>query len=181
VDLVLQPGPLSHQVSAAGDLPAQHAGPLVRQPHRREEVRRQQLRQDPGIHLVRLRFRLRDRPRLRRVRDHDPRHPGHQRRGDGVAVPGRRQGHLVLRPQGRRPCSQRLGCDADPTQVVDRPVLDHRDLRELTVDVHADVSDHSSAPFEPMPHLRIGNHGAKRHLRIRAHSAAGPVAGAANY
>jgi hypothetical protein len=48
VDLVLEPGALTDQVGATGDLAAQRAGPFVGQPHRRQEVRGQQLRQDAG-------------------------------------------------------------------------------------------------------------------------------------
>jgi hypothetical protein len=60
MDLVLDPGSLPHQVSAAGDLPTQRPGPIVRQPHRRQEVRRQQLRENPRVYLVGLDLRLRD-------------------------------------------------------------------------------------------------------------------------
>jgi putative transposase len=67
MDLVLDPGPLPNQMRAAGNLPTQRTGPIIRQPHRRQEVRRQQLGKDPGIDLVGLDLRLRDRPRLGRV------------------------------------------------------------------------------------------------------------------
>jgi hypothetical protein len=49
MNLVLDPGPLAHQVRSAGDLPAQATRAHIRQPHRRQEVRGQQLRQDPGV------------------------------------------------------------------------------------------------------------------------------------
>jgi len=52
VHLVLDSSALAHQMRAAHHLPAQAAGPLIRQPHRGQEVRRQQLRQDPRIDLV---------------------------------------------------------------------------------------------------------------------------------
>lgn len=52
VDLVLETGALAHQVRPAGDDPPQDAGVLVRQPDRRQEVRGQQLGQDPGALLI---------------------------------------------------------------------------------------------------------------------------------
>ncbi|HEY3090310.1 MAG TPA: hypothetical protein VGJ59_19845 [Jatrophihabitantaceae bacterium] len=52
VHLVLDPGALPDQVSAPGHLPTQRPGAFVGQPDRRQEVRSQQLRQDPGIDLV---------------------------------------------------------------------------------------------------------------------------------
>jgi hypothetical protein len=63
VDLVLDPGPLSHQMRPTGHLPAQAAGPFVRQPHRRQEIGGQQLSQDPRVNLVSLELRLRSRRR----------------------------------------------------------------------------------------------------------------------
>jgi hypothetical protein len=74
VHLILQPSPLTHHVSTAHHLTAQTAGPIIGQPHRRQEIRSQQLRQDPRIDLVGLHLRLGDRPRLRRVRHHHTRH-----------------------------------------------------------------------------------------------------------
>jgi hypothetical protein len=51
-------------------------------------------------------------------------------------------------------------------------------LRELAVHVHPDMADH---PVLPPLIERWGTAGTERHLRIRARSAAGPVAGAATY
>ena len=55
VHLILDPGPLPDQVRPAGHLTAQLLGPLIRQPHRRQEVRGQQLRQDSCVELRILR------------------------------------------------------------------------------------------------------------------------------
>jgi hypothetical protein len=52
VDLVLQPGPLPHDLRAAQHLATQRAGRRIRQPHRRQEIRGQQASQDLGIDLV---------------------------------------------------------------------------------------------------------------------------------
>ncbi len=64
---VLQPGPLLHQICPLGDQTAAAAGPVVGHPRLRQEIRRQQLRKDAGIHLVGLDLRLRYRPGLARV------------------------------------------------------------------------------------------------------------------
>jgi hypothetical protein len=66
VHLVLQPGALADQVGPSGDLAAQHAGAVIGQPHRRQEVRCKQPGQDPGVDLVSLHLRLGDRPGLAR-------------------------------------------------------------------------------------------------------------------
>jgi hypothetical protein len=55
VHLILDPGPLPDQVRPAAHLTAQLPGPLIRQPHRRQELRGQQLRQDPCVDLRILR------------------------------------------------------------------------------------------------------------------------------
>jgi hypothetical protein len=54
--LVLDAGPLPHDVCPPADLAAQAPGRLVGQPHRRQEIGRQQLRQDPRVDLVGLPF-----------------------------------------------------------------------------------------------------------------------------
>lgn len=50
--LVLDARALPHHLRAAHDLAAQPTRALVGQPHRWQEIRREQLRQDPRVHLV---------------------------------------------------------------------------------------------------------------------------------
>jgi hypothetical protein len=151
--LILEPGPLPHQVSASGHLPTQRPRSVVRQPHRRQKVRREQLRQDPGIDLVGLDLRLRDRPGLRRIRHHHPTHDRGQQGGDRVTVAGGLQRHLIITTQVRCPVPQRLRCHRDPALVADQSVFDHRQLRELAVHVHADIAHHPDS----LHHLDVGN------------------------
>src|SRR4051812_17961223 len=62
--LVLQARALAHQVRAARDLPAPRLRLLVGDPHARQVVAGQQLREDLGVDLVGLGLGLGDRPRL---------------------------------------------------------------------------------------------------------------------
>jgi hypothetical protein len=84
--LVLQPGPLAHDVRAPRDLPAQRLRRLVGHPHRRQIVGRQQLREDLGIDLVGLDLRLGDRARLLRVRHNHARDARRDQPRDRVRV-----------------------------------------------------------------------------------------------
>jgi hypothetical protein len=164
--------------SSAHHLPAQATGALVGQPDRRQEVRGQQLRQDPRVDLVGLHLRLGDRPRLGRVGHHHPPDQRRQQVRDRVTVPGRLQRHLIVGAQPIGPLTQRFRRNPDPALVTDQAILEHRELRELPVHIHPDITHH---PVLPSSIKRWGTAGTERHLRIRAHSAAGPVAGAANY
>ena len=68
-----------------------------------------------------------------------------------------------------------------------QPALPDRDLRELPVHIQPDAPPLAALSASPSPFssltitTMIGSGWAKRHLRIRAHSATGQVAGAATY
>ncbi len=85
---------------------------------------------------------------------------------------------MIIRAQPGGPLSQRLRRHPDAALVANQPVLDDRQLRKLPMHIHPDIPHHHTAPFTAES---MGNRWTERHLRIRAHSAAGPVAGAANY
>jgi hypothetical protein len=102
VDPVLQPRALSDDVRAASDLASQRVSLIVGQPHRRQEARRQQLREHLRVDLVGLDLRLGDRARLGRVRDNHLGHVTLQQPGDRVRVARRLQRDLVTRRQALR-------------------------------------------------------------------------------
>ena len=86
LDLVLQPRALTDDMRAARDLAAQGVRRVVGQPHRRQVVGGQQLREHGGVDLVGLDLRLGDRAGLLRIGDHHPRDPPLQQLGDRVRV-----------------------------------------------------------------------------------------------
>jgi len=176
--LVLQPGPLPHDVRAAGDPATQREGGIVGQPHRGQVVGRQQPRQHRCIDLVGLDLGLGDRPGLLRVGDHHPTHLALQQPRDRIGVAGRLQGHLVGDAEAVSEAPQRLRRQLDPSGLPDHAVLPDGDLGELAVHVQPDASSHPAPPFLE---LAEGAQAGKRHLRIRARSASGRVAGAAMY
>ena len=143
MNLVFDPGPLPNQVSAAGDLPTQRPGPIIRQPHRRQKVRRQQLRKDPSIDLVGLDLRLRNRPGLGWVRYHHPTHDRGQQVRDRITVTGGLQRHLIIDAKLNSPLSQRLRRNRDPTLISHQAILNNRDLGELAMHIHSDIAHHS--------------------------------------
>jgi hypothetical protein len=143
MNLVFDPGPLPNQVSAAGDLPTQRPGPIVRQPHWRQKVSGQQLRKNPGIDLVGLDLRLRDHPGLRRVRHHHPACQRDQQGRDRVAVAGGLQRHLIIGAKLSSPLSQRLRRDRDPALISHQAIFNNRELGKLAVHIHSDIAHHS--------------------------------------
>jgi hypothetical protein len=70
VDAVLEPRALANDVRAAVHLPAQGVRLVVGQPHARQVIGRQQLRENLGVDLVGLHLCLGDRTRLGRIGDH---------------------------------------------------------------------------------------------------------------
>ena len=70
LDDVLQPRSLPNDLVAAGDLPAQRLGRLVRDPDLRQEAAGVELRQHAGVDRVGLDLRVRDDTHLLRVGDH---------------------------------------------------------------------------------------------------------------
>jgi hypothetical protein len=67
LDLVLQPGPLAHDMPAPRHLAAQRVRHVIGQPDAGQVVRRQQLREHLGVDLVSLDLGLGDRAGLLRV------------------------------------------------------------------------------------------------------------------
>jgi hypothetical protein len=184
VHLVLQPGALPHQVRPAQHLPAQRVRGRVRQPHRRQVVRGQQPRQNLRVDLVGLHLRLGDRPGLGRIRHHHPAGPTRQQRRDRPRVPGRLQRHLIARAEAVGEPAHLLRRGREPARLHHHAGLPHRHLRELPMHIQPDTPPprrtiHHRSP--PTTSTAIGSGWAKRHLRIRAHSATGQVAGAATY
>ena len=138
VHLVLHPGALLDEMSSSHHESPQHPGAVVGDPRPGQEVGREQLREDPGVDLVGLHLRLRDRPRLARVRDDHAAHQRSQHRRDRVRVRRRLERDLVVRAKPGRPRAQLLRPHADPALVTTKPVLDDRDLRERAMHVHPD-------------------------------------------
>ena len=176
--MVLQPGALAHQMGPSVHEPTSHPGLVIRDPRLGQEVRGQQLGEDPSIDLVGLDPRLGDRPRLARVRHHHPRRQRTQHRGDRVAVRRCLQSDLVVALEGHRPRTQVLRAHTDPALVPTQPVLDHGDLRERAMHVHPDRSHIRLLASRPVGEEPLGG---ERQKRIRARSAVRPVAGAARY
>jgi hypothetical protein len=134
-------------MGAAHHQPAQHPRPIIRDPRPGQEVRSEELGEDPGIDLVGLHLRLRDRPGLARVRHHHPPHERAQQRGDRVGVGRRLQRHLVIGFERRRPRSQVLGAHPDLPLVAAQAVFDDGDLSEPAMHIHADRSHHQLLSF----------------------------------
>lgn len=145
--LVLQPGALLDQMGPSGHQPAAHPCSVVRDPSLGQEVRGQQLGQDPSVDLVGLDLRLGDRSGLARVRHHNTGNERAQHRRDRIAVRRRLQRNLVVALEGRCPLAQVLGLHADPALVSTEPVLDDGDLRERAMHVHPDRSHHATPHF----------------------------------
>ncbi len=144
VHLVLEPGPLAHQMGPARHQPAPHPGPLVSHPRLGQEIGREELREDAGVDLVGLDLRLSDRSGLARVRHHNPGHDVAQHHRDRIRVRRCLQGDLVAGlAELRCPLAQVLGTHPDPALVAHQPVLDNGDLRERTMHIHPDMTHHS--------------------------------------
>ena len=145
--LVLQPRPLTHDVGPPRDLPAQRLRVLISDPHRREIVRRQQLRQDLGVDLVGLDLRLGDRPRLLRIGHDHPRDMRLDQPDDRVRVARRLDRDLVLRAEAVGEDPQRLVTQRDLPEVTNHTVLPHRDLSELAMHIHTNTpASHHEPP-----------------------------------
>ncbi len=119
----------------ARDLTTQRVRRVIRKPHSRQVVGRQQLGEHDGVDLVGLDLRLGNRARLLRIGDHHPRDPPLQQLGDRVRVARRLQRHLVGRRQAVCEAPQSLRGRRHLAGLAHLPVLPDRDLRELAVDV----------------------------------------------
>ena len=150
VHLVLQPRALLHDVRPAQHLPAQRIGGRIRQPHRRQVVRGQQLRQDLRVDLVGLHLRLSDRPGLGRVRYHHPPGMAGQQGCDRPRVPGRFQRHLIGWAQARGELTDPFWRRGERARLNHHPALPDRHLREITVHIQPDTPPgyrHRCSPF----------------------------------
>ena len=178
--LVLQPRALAHDASTASDQPPQRLQLLVRPPDAGQVTGRQELRQDAGIDLVRLHLGLGDRPRAQRVRDHDPRDVLLEQPRDRKRVPGRLDRDLVRLGEALREQAQRLRRRRNLPARARNAALQDRHLAELAMDIQTDRPHRPVTAF-PVRVADSGGRWAPRHLRIRARSASGQVAGAAIY
>ena len=138
--LVLQAGALTHDVRAPSDLTPQRVRRLISNPHARQIVGGQQLREDRRVDLVGLDLRLSDRPGLHRVRDHHPGDPRRDRAHQCVRVARRLDRDLILAAETVDEHRQRLAGDRDLPSMANLPVLPHRDLREIAMHVESDAS-----------------------------------------
>jgi len=145
--LVLQPGALAHDMRPPGDLPAQRVRRFISDPHTRQIVGGQKLREDPGVDLVGLDLRLRDRPGLHRVGHHHTSHSRLDHPHDRVRVARRLDRDLILRAEAVGEHSEPLAGDRDLPGMADPTVFPHRDLREITMHVQANApASHTSPP-----------------------------------
>jgi hypothetical protein len=170
LDLVLQPGPLPHDVGPAGDLATKRVRLVVGQPYRGQVVGRQQPRQHCRVDLVGLDLGLGDRPGLLGVGDHHPTDMALQQPRDRVGVASRLDRDLIAGAQAGGEVPQPLRRQRDPSGLAHHAVLPDGDLGELAVHVQPDASAHPAPPFLE---LVEGAQAGKRHLRIRARSASG--------
>jgi hypothetical protein len=136
VHLVLHTRALLDEMRAPHDKPPQHPSAVISDPRPGQEIRCQQLGEDPGVDLVGLHLRLRDRPRLARVRYDDPAHERAQHRRDCIRVRRRLERDLVVGPKPGCPRTKLLRSHADAALVTTHAILDHRDLRERPMNVH---------------------------------------------
>jgi hypothetical protein len=158
------------------DLTPQRLRLVIGQPDRGQKAGREQLRQHLRVDLIGLHLCLGDRPRLRRVRDDHTTDVTLEQPRDRVRVTGRLERDLVLLAQAAGKQPQRLRCRLDPARRADDTLLPDRDLGKLAVHVESDTASHTPS-FQPV--VDVGAQAGKRHLRIRARSASGPVAAAA--
>ncbi|GGY16666.1 hypothetical protein GCM10010358_80390 [Streptomyces minutiscleroticus] len=146
LDLILDPNAAAHQLRPVRRQAPQHPGALVRQPRARQEVGGQQLRENARVDPVGLHFRLGDRPGLDRVGDHHPRDMRLEEHGHCARVSGCLQRHVVVRAQLCSELSQCFWPAPHPAPICDASVLDHRDLREIAVNVQSDEPPHHPSP-----------------------------------
>ena len=149
VDLVLQPGPLLHQMGPASDQTASPPGLIIGDPGLGQEVRRQTAEQGSG------RRPCRSSPSPPRspwscegstpppgTRPHEASWRSHR----CWSWPPERPRRLARRnssAQSRRSS----GLHPDPALVTNQTVLDHGDLRERAMHIHPDVTHHQCSPL----------------------------------
>jgi len=142
--LVLEPGALAHDVHPPAHLTTQSPSVVVGQPDRGEVVSRQQLGQNPSVHLVGLDPRLGDGPRLQGIGHHHAPASRCQQRGDRRGVHGRFQRHLIAGSQPGGEAAQRLRRCRHPAFVANPAALwairDARVRRSLRIAVDGGCS-----------------------------------------
>ncbi len=139
----------------------------------------EELGQRRRIDLVGLRLGGGDRSGPQRVAHHHPAGMLGQQLGDGPRVCGGLEDDRVVGAQTSREGAQVGGRGADSAEPADLAAgFDDRRLGELAADVESDAA-HRQTSCSPLSGW--GTRRATRQLRIRARSATGRVAGAANY
>jgi hypothetical protein len=156
VDLVLGPGALPDELGVSGHQTPEQPGPLVAQPHRKEEPRREQLGQGPSIEPIGLRLGRGDRSHGHGVGHHHPAGVALQDPGDGQSPSRGLQDHLILRPQALPEHLQVLRRRADPGTGPARMVLHDSHLAEVLVGVKSD-EPHLPPPFLFLVEARRAN------------------------
>ncbi len=169
----LHPPDGAHQRCALRDQAPQVLRLVICRPNLRQEASGMKLRQDLGVHLVCLHPRMGDGLHLQRVRDHDPRRERRQQPDDGRRVAGRLKHDLVVFPQALSKGHHRVVLELDPEFPCELAAIQDRYLSEASMHIHSN-RPHAKSSLLPMESAR-----AVRHLRIRARSADGIVAGAA--
>jgi hypothetical protein len=135
LDDVLQPGTLTHDLVAAGDLPAQGLRHLIGDPHLGEETTGVELRQHTSVDRIGFDLGVRDDPHLLGVRDYDPFHMRPDDGGDRGCIAGRfHHDHVVLR-QCRCELLQQLAPHADAPQSLEPAIFQSHRLSKGAVAV----------------------------------------------
>ena len=176
VDLVLGAAARPHQLSAPRQAPAHHPRLPVRHPDRVQRPGRQQPRQRPGIQAVGLRPGLAD-PGVEGLTTSTCATCGSRIRAISHAFPVTSSATRSSGPRLRGEQLDLLGLGLDPTSRANLTILDDRDLTEIQMHIQPDRSHHNLLTLSSN---RTGDAVGKRHRRIRARSATGQVAGAAN-
>ena len=136
MDLVLEPGALSHEACTASNQATEHLGCFIRLPDARQVVGCQQLRQNARIHFVGFDLRVGNGARPNGVRDDYPSGVLAQQRGNRERVDGRFQRDLVVWAEPLGKSTQRLrssGYAAHTVYPFTRNGLG--DLSEILVDI----------------------------------------------
>ncbi|GHE06075.1 hypothetical protein GCM10008024_39290 [Allgaiera indica] len=175
--LVLDPGPVPHNLIAARDKSAHPLRCRIRGPDLRQVTGGMQARQRRGVDLVGRHVRMGDRLHLQRIGDHHSRDVGRQHAGDCHAVPRRLDHDLVCLQklpaepfQGVRVISTRPSCRVRPfSQITTSPKVGWMS-KPTTRRMRASLASDNKRELR-----------ATRQLRIRALGATGRVAEAASY
>jgi hypothetical protein len=175
VNTVLHPRHLLNDLRPLRHKAPERLSGRIRHPDLGQEAAGMQLRQHGRVDLVSFDLGMGDRAHLQRIGDHHPPHKRPQQTDDRCRVDGGFEHDLVVGSQLASECDHRVSCQVNPAAAAEMAVLQNRDHRHRAVHIQ---SDHSHAASFILG-SRSGSQRATRHLRIRAHSATGLVAGAA--